>query len=278
MKSKRLVSHLLTYFALILFCIVSFFPFLWMLSSSIKTEAQIFAFPPQWIPRSIEWPNYVNVFRDMPMVRYILNSVKITAIVLLFGCLVASMSGYAFTKIDFPFRNFMFFLPLCSMMIPNEVIIIPLFKIWTALGAVNTHIPLIVTKIVGAGGMYGVFLMRQFYLSVPDELCEAAKIDGCNPLTTYFHIFLPISGTAFATLGIHTFVTTWNDFFNPLIYLNDMKKYTIPLGLSLYADSQFMSWAELMAASIIATMPLMIGFFCAQKKFMASMVTSGLKT
>ena len=278
MKFSKKVAHFFIYLTLIFFSFICFFPFLWMLSSSFKTEAQIFAFPPQMIPDSFEWSNYANVFRDMPMTQYILNSIKITVIVLFFGCLVASMSGYAFTKIDFPFRNFMFFLPLCSMMIPNEVIIIPLFKIWTALGAVNTHIPLIVTKIVGAGGMYGVFLMRQYYLSVPTELCEAAEIDGCNPLTTYIHIFLPISGAAFATLGIHTFVVTWNDFFNPLIYLNDMKKYTIPLGLALYADEQFMSWAELMAASVIATLPLMIGFFCAQKKFVASMATSGLKS
>lgn len=278
MKFKRRMGLLFTYLILTVISIICFFPFVWMLSSSLKPEAEIFAFPPEIIPSTIEWRNYAYVFRDMPMWNYLLNSVKITSIVLVCGTLIASMSGYAFTKIDFPFRNFMFFLPLCSMMIPNEVIIIPLFKIWSTLGAVNTHIPLIVTKIVGAGGMYGVFLMRQFYLSIPTELCEAAKIDGCNPLTTYAHIFLPISGIAFATLGIHTFVTCWNDFFDPLIYLNDAKKYTVPLGISLYSDEQVMSWAELMAASIIATLPLMIGFFCAQKRFMSSMATSGMKS
>lgn len=278
MRFKKLTQNATSYLILILACIVCFFPFLWMLSSSLKQEPKLFLFPPEWIPHPIQWSNYIKVFETMPMHRYLFNSFKITLIVLVCCAFVASMAGYAFTKLNFPFRNALFLLPLCSMMIPNETICIPLFKIWSTLGATNTHIPLIITNIVGSDGMFGVFLMRQFYLSIPTELCEAAKIDGCSPFRTYLYIFLPLSGTAIATLAIHSFVHTWNDFFSPLIYLNDAKKYTVPLGLSLYADSQNVSWSILMAASVVATLPLMIGFFCAQRKFMESMTMTGMKT
>ncbi len=277
MKYKKWATDIPAYLILFIACVICFFPFVWMLSSSLKQEPKLFLFPPEWIPHPFQWGNYIKVFEYMPMHLYLLNSFKITVIVLFCCAFVASMAGYAFTKLSFPGRNLLFLLPLCSMMIPNETICIPLFKIWSSLGAVNTHIPLVVTKVVGSDGMFGVFLMRQFYLSIPTELCEAAKIDGCSPFKTYLHIFLPLSGTAIATLSIHSFVHTWNDFFSPLIYLNNSKKYTVPLGLSLYADSQNVSWSILMAASVVATLPLMIAFFCAQKRFMESMTMTGMK-
>ncbi len=278
MRFKRHASATLSLLVLAVFCAVLMLPFFWMLSASLKQESKMFIFPPQWIPNPAVPENYANVFRHMPMLNYLGNSFKITALVLLGGAAVASMAGFAFSKLDFTFRSALFLLPLCSMMIPNEVIVIPLFRIWGGLGFVNTHVPLIVPHIVGAGGMFGVFLMRQYYLSIPSELCEAAKIDGCNPFSTYVRIFLPLSGPAIATLSIYNFMNAWNDFFDPLIYLSSAKLYTIPLGLSLFADSQTVQWSELMAASVIATAPLLIMFFLAQRKFMESVALSGLKT
>lgn len=277
-RIKRAMGQTGTYLALSLIAFVCIFPFLWMLSSSLKQESKMFLYPPQWIPSPMVYENYANVFRKLPMFQYLFNSVYITLTVVVGGSLVSSMAGYAFSKMTFPGRSALFLLPLCSMMIPNEVIVIPLFRIWSALGFVNTHVPLIVPHVIGAGGMFGVFLFRQAYLSIPNELCEAANIDGCSPFKTYLRIFLPMSGSILATLAIFSFMNAWNDFFDPLIYLNDAKLYTLPLGLSLFADSNSVQWSELMAASVISTLPLMLMFFLAQRKFMESIALSGMKS
>lgn len=278
MKFRRMASNAAIYLVLGAVCFVCVLPFLWMLSSSFKQESKMFIYPPQWIPNPIVPQNYANVFEHMPMLSYMWNSFKITIIVVILCALVATMAGFAFAKLDFPGRSVFFLLPLCSMMIPNEVIIIPLFKIWSALGFANTHVPLIVPHVIGAGGMFGVFVMRQFYLSVPSDLCEAAKIDGCTPLGTYWRIFIPLSGSGIATISIYNFMNAWNDFFAPLIYLSNAKLYTVPLGLALFSDSQTVRWSELMAASVIATAPLMVMFFFAQRKFMESLALSGMKS
>ncbi|MDB5082268.1 MAG: sugar transporter ATP-binding protein [Chloroflexi bacterium] len=252
-------------------------PFLWMVSTSLKEPAKIFLFPPQWIPDPIAWDNFVKVFDRQPFHQYFFNSLYIAMLVTTGTCLLAALAGYAFARIDFPFRNVIFLVLLSSMMIPTEVTSIPLFIGMSNIGLANTHFPLIVPPILGAGGMFGVFLLRQFFITVPQDLVEASKIDGCTPLGTFLRIMLPLATPALATLSIFTFLQSWNDFFDPLIYLSTKELYTLPLALSLFTDQSGTEWNLMMAASVMATAPLLIVFFLAQKRFIEGVALTGMK-
>jgi multiple sugar transport system permease protein len=274
-------KNLKTFGFYMLLCVIGMvciFPYTWLISASLKPETKIFFVPPELIPNPFTFENYIQIVQGSPIVIWMMNSAKITLIVVVLGSLTASMAGFAYSKLRFFGSTFLFLLPLCAMMIPNEVIIVPLFKVWGRLGFINTHVPLITPNIIGAGGMFGVFLFRQFYLSVPMELCEAARIDGCTPFGIFFRIMLPLSTSPLATLAIFNFMNTWNDFLDPLIYLNSTEKYTIALGLSLYQDFEGTHWGQQMAACVLATLPLIIMFFMSQKKFIESVALSGLKT
>ena len=276
-KIKKNLWKIWWYLILSLICVVMVFPFIWLLSSSFKFERNIFVIPPQLIPRPATLQNFVGVFRDTKFLKWMMNSTYIALIVVVCGSLVSSMAGFAYSKLRFRGRSFLFLLPLCGLMIPNEVILIPMFKMWTWLGAINTHIPLILPNIVGVGGMFGVFLFRQFYMSIPTELCEAATIDGCSPLRVYTQIMLPNSQSPLVCLAIFNFSAVWNDYLNPLIFLNDSDKYTVALGLSLFTDMTGVQWGQLMAACLMATLPIIIVFFIAQDKFIESVALSGMK-
>lgn len=275
-KNKR--NKIVLIFLLVLIGAICLFPYLWLVSSSLKPQAQIFSVPPKLIPSPITLENFRDVLTKSPFLKWLWNSTYITLVVVVIGSLVSSMAGFAFAKLRFRGSSILFLLPLCAMLIPNEVIIIPLYKIWGALKMIDTHVPLIVPNIIGAGGMFGVFLFRQFYLSVPYELVEAAKIDGCSPFGIYFRIMLPMSQSPLVTLAIFNFINTWNDFLDPLIYLNSTEKYTLALGLSLYTDSLGPQWGQLMAACLLSTLPLIILFFVAQKKFIDSVALTGMKS
>lgn len=276
-KIKKNFWKIWWYLILSLICLVMVFPFIWLLSSAFKYERNIFVIPPQLIPNPVTFENFVGVFRDTKFLKWMINSTYIALIVVVCGSLVASMAGFAYSKLRFKGRSFLFLLPLCGLMIPNEVILIPMFKMWTWLGAINTHIPLILPNIVGVGGMFGVFLFRQFYMSIPSELCEAATIDGCSPLRVYTQIMLPNSQSPLVCLAIFNFSAVWNDYLNPLIFLNDSDKYTVALGLSLFTDMTGVLWGQLMAACLMATLPIVIMFFIAQDKFIESVALSGMK-
>lgn len=277
-KNRSLRNKVGLYCLLIVIGAICLFPYLWLVSSAFKPLARIFAVPPELIPNPLTLVNFSDVLTKSPFLRWFWNSTYITLIVVVLGSFVASMAGFAYSKLRFRGSSLLFLLPLCAMLIPNEVIIIPLFKIWGALKLVNTHIPLITPNILGVGGMFGVFLFRQFYLSIPYELCEAAKVDGCSPFGIYFRIMLPLSQSPLATLAIFNFMNTWNDFLDPLIYLNTTENYTLALGLSLYTDALGPQWGQLMAACLLATLPLIIAFFIAQKKFIESVALTGMKS
>ncbi|ANE48389.1 sugar ABC transporter ATP-binding protein [Paenibacillus swuensis] len=266
-----------SYIFLTLISLFVMIPFLWMLTTSLKDETKIFMFPPQWWPDPIRWSNFADVFRFQPFHLYLFNSVYIGVLVTAGTCLFAAIAGYAFAKMDFPFKNAIFLILLSSMMIPTEVTAIPLFNWMSQLGLVDTHFPLIVPPMLGAGGIFGVFLMRQFFITVPKDLSEAAEIDGCNPWTTYWRIMFPLAKPSLATLSIFTFLHSWNEFFEPLIYLNSSKLFTLPLALSLFTDQSGTQWHLLMAASVMATVPLLLVFFIAQKKFIEGVAMTGLK-
>ncbi len=274
---KRRSWRVWWYIALTLVGLVMVFPFLWLISSAFKPERNIFMIPPQIIPLPATLENFKGVFTDTKFLKWLGNSTYITLIVVVLGSFVSSMAGFAYSKLRFRGKDFLFLLPLCAIMIPNEVILIPMFKMWTWLGAIDTHIPLILPNIVGIGGMFGVFLFRQFYMSIPTELCEAATIDGCSPFRIYTQIMLPNSQSSLVCLAIFNFSAVWNDYLNPLIYLNTSDKYTLALGLSLFTDMTGVMWGELMAACLMATLPIVIMFFVAQDKFIESVALTGMK-
>lgn len=276
-RSRRVFSGGLSYVFLILIAVICLVPFLWMLTTSLKTKENIFVFPPQWFPSPIRWENFVEIFKVMPFETYFFNSTYIAIIVTAGTCLFGALAGYGFAKLEIPFKNVLFLLLLSSMMIPTEVTAIPLFYWMSKLSLVNTHIPLILTPMLGAGGMFAVFLFRQFFITIPDELDEAAKIDGCTPFKTFWRIMLPLSGPAMATVVIFTFLNAWNEFFEPLIYLNSSKLYTLPLALAMFTTEAGTEWHLLMAASVLASLPLLIVFFLAQRRFIEGLAMTGIK-
>ncbi|MFC9711301.1 carbohydrate ABC transporter permease [Paenibacillus sp. NPDC056933] len=274
---RKAGSALGTYLLLTLISLIMIVPFIWMLSTSFKEPQSIFTYPPQWIPESFRFQNYIDVFRLIPFHRFYFNSVYIAAVVVLGTVFFASLAGYAFAKIPFRGRNVVFLILLSAMMIPHEVTAIPMFLFMRQLGWIDTHLPLILLPIFGAGGVFGIFVMRQFFITVPTELEEAAMIDGCNRFRIYARIMLPIAKPGMATLTIFTFVTIWNEFFDPLIFINSRELMTLPLGLSLFTDEVGTAWQYLMSATVMATLPLLIVFFLAQRRFIEGVAMTGLK-
>jgi multiple sugar transport system permease protein len=274
---QKMLSYLPQYIMLSIIALVSLIPFYWMAVTSIKDYSQVFIAPPQWIPNPAMWSNYVELFQRYPYHLYFFNSLYIAVLVTVGTILVASLAGYAIAKVSFPFKNVIFLFLLSSMMIPTESTAIPLFIWFGKLGVVDTHFPLIVPAILGAGGTFGVFLMRQFFVTIPDELSESAKMDGCTPFRIYWNIMLPLATPAIATLSILTFLHSWNEFFEPLVYLNSSDLYTIPLALSMFTDEGGTKGHLIMAASMVATVPLLAVFFSAQKRFIEGITMTGLK-
>jgi multiple sugar transport system permease protein len=272
-NSQRIVQYLLL-------SVVSAFvlmPFIWMVLTSLKDYQNIFLYPPQWWPSPIAWSNYVDLFAKRPFHLYLYNSIYIAVLVTIGTCFFAALAGYAFAKLNFWMKNIIFLTLLSSMMIPTEATTIPLFIWMSKLGLVNTHFPLIVPTILGAGGMFGVFLMRQYFITIPRDLDEAAKIDGCSHWMTFWKIMLPLSAPSIATLSILTFLHSWNEFFEPLVYLNSSKLFTIPLALSLFTTEAGTEWHLVMAASVVSTVPLLAVFFAAQRKFIEGVAMTGIK-
>ncbi|WP_240762822.1 carbohydrate ABC transporter permease [Paenibacillus thalictri] len=270
-------SGTLTYLLLAVTSAIVFLPFYWMLTNSLKDRSQIFMFPPQWYPHPLVWSNFADLFKRIPFHQYYFNSIYIAVIVTIGTCFFASISGYAFAKLHFRFKDLIFLMLLSSMMIPTEATVIPLFIWLSKLGMVNTHFPLIVPQIFGSGGIFGIFLFRQFYITLPDELMEAAKMDGCNPWQTFVKVMMPLGGPMFATLSIYSFLNSWNDFFEPLIFINSDHLYTIPLAMSMFTDQSGTEWHLLMAAAVLAALPLLLVFVAAQKRFIEGIAMTGMK-
>lgn len=276
MKHKSWVA-LWKYAIMVVVCLVVGFPYFWLMTTSLKESSKIFLFPPQWLPDPVRWQNYVELFTKTNYALYLWNSAKVSLLTTAGTVGVAATAAFATAKIKFPGRNFFFLLFLCAMMLPVEVIAIPLFLGLAQVGLTNTHFSIIVPAFFGTGGAFGMFLMRQFFITVPDDLMEAAKIDGCTPLRTFAQVFLPLASSVLATLVIYTFVNTWNDYFVPLIFLNSSPLYTSTLALALFTDETGTTWNQLMAAATVSTLPLLIVFFFSQKRFIESLALSGIK-
>ncbi len=279
-RLRKSVSRTLIYILAIGSALMFMFPFLWAVSSSLKTPADILAYPPTLVPSTVQWQNYITAWTTVEFGPYFRNSIYVTGLALIGMTASALVVSYGFARFRFPGREALFALCLSTMILPPEVTIIPLFIVFKQIGWIDTLFPLWVPSFFG-GGAFSIFLMRQFILAMPFELDEAALIDGASRIRILFSIVLPNSGPALATVAVLGFIGSWNDFFGPLIFLNSARNFTIPLGLyslKTYAgDPGEPKDHLLMAGSVIATLPIVILFFVAQKYFVQGIVTTGIK-
>lgn len=269
--ARRSASHLL----LVLGCLVMALPFVWMFLSSLKTDPEIFVFPPRWLPETLQWSNYRAVMESMPFGWFILNSFKISALAMLGQLLSCSLAAYAFARIRFPGRETVFLLWLACLMIPNQVTLIPQYVLFRSFGWLNTHYPLIVPSYFG--GAFGTFLLRQFFLTIPSELEDAARIDGSSRFGIYWRIFLPLAKPALATLGVFIFMSSWNNLLGPVVYLSSYEKMTLTVGLAFFRGQYTTQWALLMAGAVISVIPILVIYATAQQYFVQGVVLSGIK-
>lgn len=275
-KNKKIIKNTFIYLLLSVFALFFIIPFLWILSTSLKGDAQIFTIPPQWIPEAFHWENYAKVFERIPFLLYVKNSVFVSAIIITGTVLSSSIVAYSFACLNWPGRNFLFIIVLASMMLPIQVIMIPVFVIFKEIGWLNSFKPLTLPSFLG-GSAFNIFLLRQFFLSIPRDLLDSARIDGCSEFRIYWNIVLPNAKPALATVAILTFMFSWNDFLGPLIYLSDQSKGTIALGLGMFVGQYVTEWSLLMAASMLMMLPMLLIFFVFQKYFIQGFIMSGLK-
>ncbi len=274
-RIKAIVYALFWYIVLGFFAVVLALPLAWLLSTSLKTGAQTFLMPPKWIPDPIVWQNYPEAFRAVPFHRYFWNTMQIVIFATLGTLLTASMAAFAFARLRFPARGLLFGLVLSTMMLPGVVTLIPTFIVFRKLGWINTLLPLIVPYWFGGGAFY-IFLIRQFFMTIPYELDEAARIDGASNFRIYWSVLLPLSKPVLATVAIFSFIHHWNDFFLPLVYLQDNDKWTMAIGLQGFKDLYSTSWNLMMAASTAMIIPLLVLFFFTQRYFVSGIHLTGI--
>jgi len=271
-------------FSMMLFNIVAWslgvlfaLPFYWLLSSSLKTTVQIFKIPPVWWPDPIEWKNYISVFTDSPFAGYTLNTLFIAAPVTLGTLISCTMVAYGFSRIEWRGRDLFFAITLSTLMVPFIVTMVPMFIIFRKLRWIGTYRPLIVPSFFGAP--YFIFMLRQFFRTIPLELSDAARIDGASELGIFLRVVLPLTKPALAVVALFSFIGTWGDFLGPLIYINDMERYTIALGLFRFLGDRAheTNWGVIMAASTLTLLPIVLIFFLTQRTFIEGVKLTGLK-
>ena len=249
-------------------------PFLWMFRTSLMQGGQADLFPPVVIPNPVMWHHYIDVFQTIPMALLTLNSVKVTVLSTLGVLFSSSCCGFGFSRLRFRGRDTVFLLVLLTMMIPRAVTLIPLFILFTHLGWIDTLKPLIVPAYFG--GAFSVFLMRQFFLTLPQPLFDAATVDGADPIRQFWHVALPLSVPALATVGLFNAVSSWGDLLGPLIYLNSQDKMTLPVGLLAFKGQYVTDVPRLMAASAMVALPMMILFIFTQRYFVQGIALTGI--
>jgi multiple sugar transport system permease protein len=275
---NRWIWNLSWYVLLLVLSLPFVFPFWWMITSSLKTAAEVFAFPPTLLPPSWQWSNFAEVFAFQPFARQYFNSLYIAAAVTVLTILISAMAGYAFARIRFPLRNAIFLVLLSALMMPSEVTIIPNFFLFSALGWLDNHIPLILLPVFGANGVVGTFLMRQFFVQLPTALEDAAMIDGLGRFGIFWRIALPIARPIMAALAILSFLYSWNLFLEPLVFINSQHLFTLPLALSSFTDNYGLPiWHLQLAATTLAVVPVLLIYVMAQRHVVQSFTMSGVK-
>lgn len=268
------LGKILTYTLLIGLSILMLLPFFWMLSASLKLDKDVFTFPIQWVPQDPQWSNYKTIWTKIPFLTFFYNTTKLTVIITILQLATSSFAAYAFAKLEFKGRDFLFLAYIGSIAIPWQAYMVPQFIMMRRLDLVDTHFSLILLQAFSA---FGVFLLRQFFISIPDEILDAARIDGMSEYGIYFRIMLPLSKPALATLTIFTSVFVWNDFMGPLIYLNSQNLKTIQLGLRLFIQQYSANYALIMAAALVSLIPVIALFLLFQRFFVEGIGTTGMK-
>ncbi|HFC9130799.1 TPA: carbohydrate ABC transporter permease [Enterococcus faecium] len=268
-QSKKMLSYVL----MTVIGIILLIPLLWMVFTSLKPMEEIVRYPPTFFPEKIVWENYLDTIAAFPFWRYARNTLFITVLVVTGNVLSNSFIAYGFAKLDFPGKKLMFALVLSTMMIPGFVTMIPQYVLFSKIGWVGTYLPLIVPSFFG--NAFNIFLMRQFYLSINNELIEAAEIDGANHLYIWSHLMLPLTKPALITIAINSFNAAWNDFLGPLLYIQDQEKYTLQIGLQVFQNQATTQWNYLMAGATLVLIPTILLFFFAQRYFIEGMDLTG---
>lgn len=273
--TRKFFRYGLVYLVLIIGAIVMAFPFIWMLSTSLKTLGAVSKLPPELIPNPAKWENYATIWNKVSFGRYTVNSLFIVAVDLIGTLISCSFVAFGLAMFRFKLRNTIYLVMLGTMMLPAQVTMIPSYFIWKELGGINTYSPLIVPSFLG--GAFGIFLMHQFLKSLPRELYESAVIDGCTPPGIFWKIYLPLCRPALSALGVFTFMGAWNNTVGPLIYLQDKALYTLPLALLYLKSDQEINTPLLMAGSVIVTLPVVLVYLAAQKQFVEGVASTGIK-
>ena len=276
MTLRHFTLKILGRLVLILISIVFLVPIFWMFTTSIKDLSEVMTYPPVWWPNPPKWHNYIKAVNYIPFGRYTLNTIIITIGNIAGVLFSAPLVAYSISRIKWKGRNILFMFILSTVLIPFPVIMIPVFIVFSRLGWINTFRPLIIPAFFG-GGAFNIFLLRQFFMTIPEELSDAARIDGASEFGIYSRIMLPLIKPILIVISLFTFLGSWNDFMGPLIYLQDEAKYTLALGLQMYRSTNYVEWPLLMAASTIVVIPTIIAFYFTQNTIVESITLTGLK-
>jgi multiple sugar transport system permease protein len=264
----------LAYLGLVAVTSLMLVPFGWMLSASLKRNSEVLAIPMEWIPDELRWSNFVEIWERIPMATYLANSVLLSTTITFLQVLTGSFAAYGFAKVRFPGRDALFLGYLATIAVPWQAYMVPQYIMMQRLELTDTYWSLILLQAFGA---FGVFLMRQYYMSIPDELCEAARIDGLSDYGIYRRIMLPLSKPALASLALLTFVNTWNDYMGPFIYLTSNELWTVQLGLRSFVGQYEAEYAMIMTGAVLSVLPILVLFLFGQRYFIQGVATSGLK-
>jgi multiple sugar transport system permease protein len=270
-RLRGIVIHIL----LIPAAVVFLMPFLWMLSTSLKPDSQLYAYPPIWIPHPLQWANYPKTVTFVPFFLYLRNTLIIALSSMVGVVASSSLAAYSLARIRWPGRQVLFLMTIATLMLPFQVTLIPVFLVFKNLGWVGDFRPLILPQFFGYA--FYIFLLRQFFSGIPMELSEAARIDGANEWRTFWSVILPLAKPALATVAVFQFIRSWTDYLNPLIYLNDQNLYTLQLGLQQYSSQYGREWGLLMAAAVLISLPPIIIFFLTQRTFVQGVTLTGIK-
>lgn len=274
-RRMKSLTIIVTYAALIFFALLFTAPFLWMISTSLKSDAQVFSEKIQWIPKPAVWSHYPEALGSFPFLRYLGNTLFICFMTTIGAVFSAALPAYGFSRLQWRGRNTLFIIVLMTIMLPAQVTMMPVFLIFRALHWTGTFLPLIIPPFFGSA--FSIFLLRQFFMSIPQELSDAARIDGCNELGILVRVIAPISKPAIATVALFAFTGAWMDFMGPLIYLHDEKYYTLAIGLQAFLGRHGSEWSLLMAAATVVTLPPLLIFLFAQRTFIQGIALTGIK-
>lgn len=273
-SARRVLGRTLLYVLFILAAAAILVPFAWMVSAGLKRNNDVFTIPIQWIPHDVQWRNFTDIWSKITMTTYLRNTVFLSTVITLLQVFTGSFAAYGFAKVRFRGRDALFVIYIATIALPWQAYMVPQYIMMSKAGLTDTFLSLILLQAFGA---FGVFLMRQYYLTIPDELCEAARIDGLSEYGIWARIILPLSKPALASLALLTFVNTWNDYMGPFIYLSDNDHWTIQLGLQSFIGEFTADYAMMMTGSVLSVIPILVIFLFGQRYFIRGIATSGMK-